>query len=396
MFDQIRRCGPPGTLRQSIAAAQLSLALLLSTPLFAADLVPLPSQPEGVAWPTGAWPEGTLPQDLDRKSFDENVERLFETKGRGGYSDTRALLVVQAGRLVYERYAEGFDQESLFQSWSMAKSITNAFAGVLVGKGRLDVNARAPVPEWSNSGDSRRDLRLLHLLQMRSGLKNDDGFGMKDMSRAFISRLVFGEGALSPAAYAANVPLEYPIGEHWAYSSGTSMIIARLCGEEVGGGSVGTRDFLREELFGPIGMRSAQPEFAKSGEFMGGVFFHARARDWARFGYLYLRDGVWNGRRILPAGWVDFSRTANPASNNRTHGAHFWLNGDPISEGGQWKPLPGGPNSAFMAEGAEFQMVAIVPEKDLVAVRLGTSQGASFVELKAPFGPMISAFPDRP
>lgn len=197
---------------------------------------------------------------------------------------------------------------------------------------------------------------------------------------------------MMPAAYAANVGLAHPIGEQWAYSTGTSILIAKLCGDVIGGGPEGTRDFLRAEIFGPLGMKSAQPEFAPSGEFLGGAFVHATARDWARFGYLYLRDGVWDGKRILPKGWVDFTRTANPATNNRIHGAHFWVNGEPPDKG-QWKPLPGGPPEVFMAEGASFQVVAMDPTRDLVAVRLGMDQGKSFIELKKPFGPMIAAFP---
>lgn len=143
-------------------------------------------------------------------------------------------------------------------------------------------------------------------------------------------------------------------------------------------------------------MQSAQPEFANSGEFLGRAFVHATARDWARFGYLYSRGGVWDGRRILPEGWVDFSRTPNPAENNRVYGAQFWINADPIEQSSQWKPLPGAPTSVFLAEGAGFQMVAISPTKDLVAVRLGLDQGTPYPEIKEPFGPLISAFPDRP
>ena len=316
--------------------------------------------------------------------------------GRGGYADTRALLVVQGGRIVFERYADGFGQGDRFQSWSMAKSVTNALTGVLVRQGRLELDGPAPVPEWRGEGDPRGAITLEHLLQMRSGLDNADGFGMEEgLTFAFISRRLFGEGSRSPAAYAANVPLKSPVGTRWAYSTGGSFLIARICGEAIGRGAVGTRDFLQRELFHPIGMSSAQPEFAKSGEFLGGAFFHATARDWARFGYLYLRDGIWDGRRILPEGWVDFTRTASPAENNRVHGAHFWLNADPV-EGEQWKPLPGAPSTLFMAEGASFQVVAIVPTKDLVAVRLGLAESTPFPEIKAPMGPMIAAFPDRP
>jgi CubicO group peptidase (beta-lactamase class C family) len=171
------------------------------------------------------------------------------------------------------------------------------------------------------------------------------------------------------------------------------MLIARICGDRIGGGAVGTRDFLRRELFDAIGMRSAQPEFSPGGEFLGGAFVHATARDWARFGYLYLRDGVWDGARVLPEAWVDFTRTPSPARNNLVHGAHFWLNLDPPQ--GQWKPLPGGPASVFLAEGASFQAVAMDPVRDLVAVRLGLDQGVPFPEVKEPFGPLIAAFAER-
>jgi CubicO group peptidase (beta-lactamase class C family) len=225
---------------------------------------------------------------------------------------------------------------------------------------------------------------------MRSGLGNGDGFGDGEIVDAFISRLIFGEGSTSPAAYAASVPLVAPIGTHWAYSTGSSVLVASICGRIVGGGAEGTRDFLREQLFLPIGMRSAQPEFAASGEFVGGAFMHANARDWARFGYLYLRDGVWDGRRILPEGWVDYSRTPNAANNNATYGAHFWLNRE-LTEG-QWPVLPGAPVSTFVAEGAYFQMVAIVPSLDLVAVRLGETQNSSFAEMKQAFGALVSTF----
>lgn len=372
-------------------------ALLLSTAGagVAAELARLPTQPAGVAWPTNQWSQAELPTDLDRKAFDASVEELFASKGRGGFADTRALLVVERGRIVFERYADGFGPDSRFQSWSMAKSVTNALVGILANQGRVELDAPAAVPAWRGPGDPRNAITLRHMLQMRTGLGNSDGFGEGggaiDM---FISRMLFGDGSLAPAAYAANVELVHPIGERWAYSTGTSILLAKLCGDLIGGGAVETRDFLRRELFDRLGMRSAQPEFARSGEFIGGAFFHATARDWARFGYLYLRDGIWDGERILPEDWVDFSRTPNPAKNNRIHGAHFWVNEEPPEEG-QWKPLPGGPASVFLAEGASFQAVAMDPTRDLVAVRLGIDQGKSFPEIKEPFGPMIAAFPER-
>jgi len=354
----------------------------------------LPAHPAGLEWPTRAWPRGELPVGLDRRAFDAQVERLFAGRSRSGIPDTRALIVVHDGRVVFERYAEGFDASSRFQSWSMAKSVTNAFVGILKRQGRIDLDEPAPIARWQAAGDPRREIRLRHLLEMRSGLDNGDGFGRGDLSRAFVSRLLFGEGSRAPADYAAAVELIHPIGTRWAYSTGSSILLASIAGEIVGGGAQGTRDFLRQELFEPIGMRSAQPEFALSGEFVGGAYVHAIARDWARFGYLYLRDGVWDGRRILPEGWVDYSRTPNPARNNGVYGAHFWVNARPKDES-QFEVLPGGPPTAFAAEGSGFQMVVIAPSRALVAVRLGLDQATPYPEIKQPLGPLVSAFPER-
>ena len=385
-------------LGRHVGAAPIGLGLIsiacflaLALPAGAGELVPLHAHPPGLAWPTGSWPSGKLPSGLDTAAFERSIDELFAPRGRGGFADTRALLVVRHGRIVYERYAEGFGPESRFQSWSMAKSVTNALVARLVARGRLLRAEPAPVEAWQSGDDPRREITLEQLLQMRSGLGNGDGFGSGDIINAFVSQLLFGEGSTAPGAYAANVPLEHPIGRHWEYSTGGSIILARICADAIGGGPEGMRDFLRDELFLPIGMRSAQPEFAKSGEFIGGAFVHATARDWARFGYLYLRDGVWDGQRLLPEGWVDFSRTASPAENNSVHGAHFWVNHTPHGE--QWPLLPGAPESTFAADGAYFQMVAIVPTKDLVAVRLGETQSTPYPAVKEIFGRTVASFP---
>jgi CubicO group peptidase (beta-lactamase class C family) len=380
----------------SLATVVASLCLALHAGASeAAERVALPAQPEGVPWPTEHWPKGALPGGLDRAAFDRQVEALFAERGRGGFTNTRALLLVQGGRLVYERYADGFGPESRFQSWSMAKSVTNALAGLVVGQGFLELDAPIRLPAWQAEGDARAAISLRHLLQMRSGLANADGFGSGDLRESFVAQLMFGQGSRAPADFAAEVPLAHPVGEHWAYSTGTSMLVAAVCGRAIGGGAAETRAFLARHLFDPIGMKSALPEFAASGEFAGGAFMHATARDWARFGTLYLRDGVWDGRRILPEGWVDFTRTPAPAKNNRVYGAHFWLNAPPgeasaADSGGQWAVLPGAPHSTFAAEGAYFQMVAVVPSLDLVAVRLGELEGEEFPEVKERFGALIA------
>ena len=170
--------------------------------------------------------------------------------------------------------------------------------------------------------------------------------------------------------------------------------MAAVVQRAVGGSREDMLRFMRGELLGPLGMRSAVAEFDAAGTFMGGGFFWASARDWARFGYLYLRDGVWDGRRILPEGWVDYTRTPAPAPNNATHTAHFWVNRAPV--GDQWRLLPRGPVSAFSASGAHGQWVLLVPTHDLVVVRLGEMQSSSWEEVKEPLARVIEAFPPLP
>src|SRR5262245_5103496 len=211
---------------------------------------------------------------------------------------------------------------------------------------------------------------------MTSGLDNADGGQDAD---AFVSRLLFGPGSRDVFAYASNVAAVHAPDTHWAYSTGTSVIVAGIVGRTVGGGPDGMLAFMRRELFEPIGVRSAVPEFDAAGTFLGGAWVWATARDWARLGLLYLRDGVWDGRRVLPEGWVDYSRTPAPAANNGVYGAHLWLNLEPKAD--QFSPLPGGPRSAFCMLGNGGQMVVAVPTRDLVVVRLGETHAMTFLDV---------------
>jgi len=369
--------------------AAVSLAgLLLAIAVRAAELVPLPPQPAGVPYPTERWPEAAPGAGVDAGRLAAAFNSAFAAMGRGGVPDTRALVAVHHGAIVAERYAPGFGPQSRFQSWSMAKSITQALIGILVREGRLDVNARVPVEAWHAPGDPRAELTFDQLLHMSSGLANADG-GLG--TETFVARLLFGEGSRDVFAYASEVPLIHPPGAYWDYSTGTSMILAGVVGRTVGGGREGMLAFMRGKLFGPLGMRSAVPEFDAAGTFLGGAFVWANARDWARFGLLFLRDGVWDGARVLPAGWVDYARTPAPAQNNGAYGAQLWLNLEP--KGQQFKPLPGGPASAISVNGNDGQMVVIVPTHDLVVVRLGAMQASTWPSVTGDVAAAVAAFP---
>jgi CubicO group peptidase (beta-lactamase class C family) len=377
------------TLRPVVIGRTLAgvlLAALLCGP--ARGGTPLPPQPSDVPWPTASWPQGS--SDLaDPAAFARAQERLFAPVGRGGLPDTRALLIVQGGRLVLERYAEGFGPESRFRSWSMAKSVTQALAGILVREGRLALDAPAPVPAWRADGDPRGALTLRHLLTMTSGLDNADGGEGPD---SFVARLLFGDLSSDTAQSAEQVALVHEPGTFWAYSTGTSQIVAAIVAGQIGGGREGFRDFALRELATPLGAGSLLVEFDAAGTPLGGAFAFLSARDWARLGLLYLRDGMWDGTRILPAGWVDFSRGVTALPTNGVYGAHFWVNGEPAAD--QFRPLRAGLD-AFEMSGNAGQFVVIVPDRDLVVVRLGEMQRFTWEQLGDALSELIGAFPQR-
>jgi CubicO group peptidase (beta-lactamase class C family) len=317
----------------------------------------LPSQPAGVAWPTQAWPEGA-PQ-ADMAGLEALVAEAFGPSRSPDLGETGALVVIQGGRLVLERYGEGFGPDQTYKSWSMAKSITQALVGILTLDGKIDVHARADVPEWAAPGDPRGAITLDALLRMSSGLAFVEDYRPDQPSD--VVEMLFGRGKADTAHFAADMPLIHPPGGFWDYSSGTTNIISRCASRAAGAFGAEFEAFMRARLFDPIGMRTATPKFDDTGVFIGSSFCFCSARDFARFGLLYLRDGVWDGRRILPEGWVDYARTATvrQPSEDQPYGAQWWLD-------------IAGPGS-FSAQGYEGQFIVVVPDLDLVVVRNGTT-----------------------
>ncbi|HZM29588.1 MAG TPA: serine hydrolase [Acidimicrobiales bacterium] len=327
------------------------------------ELVPLPPQPDGVPWPTDEWPRGEAPPGLDPL-----LDDLVGDTDR--YGTTHAVAVVQGGRLLAERYGgelEHWDRpfepvvaSTRLLSWSMAKSILHAVVGMLVAEGRLDLDAPAPVPGWDDMADPRSAITLEHLLTMQDGLDFNEVYEVDTVSH--VVEMLFGEGQFDMAAYAAARPAIHPPGTVFNYSSGTSNIVSGIVARELGPGDP-YRRFLDERLFGPLGMRSADPRFDEAGTFQGSSFVYATAQDYLRFGLLYLRDGVWEGRRILPEGWVDHARRIRSydEAEDRWYGAHWWAVGDDLG--------------TFWASGYEGQSIMVCPPLDLLAVRLGRSTG---------------------
>ncbi len=327
------------------------------------ELVPLPEQPEDVPWPTSDWPVAE-PPDVIRGELDRLLDATFSEPQPPTTVQTNDMLIVHRGRVVAERYADGFGPDDPQPSWSAAKSILQAAVGIVVREGRLDVSLPADVPEWREPGDPRAAITLDSLLHMTPGLRFEEDYIDEQVSD--VIKMLFRPGTDDTAAFAAGFPLDHEPDIVSNYSSGTTNIVSAIVKRIVGPGDQ-YEAFLRRELFDPIGMTTAEPKFDASGTWIASSFCFATPRDFARFGLLYLRDGVWDGRRILPEGWVDYARTPAPAQptddSDRGYGAHWWLLNDDD-------------HGSFFASGYVGQMIMCVPALDLVIVRNGNTPAA--------------------
>jgi CubicO group peptidase (beta-lactamase class C family) len=335
---------------------------------------PLPAQPRGTPWPTKDWPTGDLPKTLDRLAFDRLMDRGF-----ADFGETHAVVIVQAGRLIHERYGPQHGPDATCMSWSMAKSVTQALVGLVVGDGKLDIRDPADVPEWSAPMEPRRAISTDELLRMSSGLEFAEVYEPDKPSDTI--EMLWGSGKDDVAHYAAGKPLIYDPDSFWSYSSGTTNIISRALSRTLDAYGPDFHAFMRARLFEPLGMLSPVPKFDAAGTFIGSSFCFATARDFARFGLLYLRDGVWEGRQLLPDYWADYARIPTWQQDGvieGPYGAHWWLG-------------LGGPGS-FSANGHEGQYTLVVPNLDMVVVRHGKTPTPLRDGLKAWLGELVSLF----
>lgn len=340
-------------------------------------LAPLPTQPSAAAWPTAAFETAALDPGVDSERLGRAATALFAPDSSPPSGETLALVVVHRGRLVLERYGRDLGPDSTLPSWSMAKSILHAAVGVLVREGRIDPTAPVDLPPWRARHDPRRAITLDHLLRMESGLAFREVYENREGSD--VIEMLFGRGKDDVAAFAAGFPLAHPPGTHHSYSSGDSNLVAWVVKRILGPGEA-TRTFLEKEIFERIGMRSAKPRFDTSGTFIGSSFVFANARDFARFGLLYLRGGVWEGERLVPAEWISYARTpthVRPCPGD--YGAHWWLSLDGTG--------------TFSANGFQGQYIVCSPERDVVVVRLGISQPEHRLGVVTGLAEIVRSFP---
>jgi CubicO group peptidase (beta-lactamase class C family) len=322
-------------------------------------LMPSPASAGASARAVQPWPtskgSAALERAVDAAFLDPTPRRLRRT---------RAVLVALDGRILAERYAAGFSEATRFQGWSMTKSVLGALAGVLVGEGRLSLNDRALLPGWTEP-DPRAAVTVEDLLRMRSGLAFSEQYA--DLSSDVIEML-FNQP--DTAGYAASRPLVAAPGTSWSYSSGTTNILSAVLRRRLPESEY--LSWPRRVLFEPLGMTSALMETDASGTFVASSFMLATTRDWARFGQLFLQDGVWQGTRLLPDGWVRYCTTPTPQSPDGIYGAHWWLGLQPEIGGGT-AAAARLPRDAFFAVGHEGQTLTVIPSRRLVVARLGLS-----------------------
>ena len=298
------------------------------------------------------------------------LDRAFAEPAQPPYRRTRAVVVMKSGRVIAERYADGIGPETPLLGFSMTKSVISALTGVLVRQGRLKLDGPAPVAAWKDPDDPRHAITVDQLLRHTAGLALGSSL-QASLGSAFepVNRMKFVESDM--AAYAESIPLATAPGTAWNYHDGNMLILSHLIRNAAGGNPADALAFARRELFDPLGMRHVTLQLDGAGTIEGSSEMLASARDWARFGQLYLNDGVAGGRRILPKGWVNYSATATPNAWAGI-GAGFWTNqGD--SFGATFRVTHGWPRDALFAKGTIGQYVIVIPSEQLVIVRMGRS-----------------------
>lgn len=300
--------------------------------------------------------QNTLRQDsvfnnIEYKKLELAVNQMFGTR-----DSTRAVLVLHKGKIVAEKYKEGFDKETKLLGWSMTKSIANNLVGILVKQGKLSVDKQSLLPEWT---DERSSINLEHLLHMSTDLNWNEEYGyLSD-----VTRMLYLQDNTS--SYALDKDVRVQIGTSFIYSSGTTNIISKII-KNCFPDENSYLKFPHEALFHKLGINAVM-ELDADNQYIMSSYTYMTARDWAKLGQFWLQKGNWKGEQILPANWIEYS-TAAGGGINSFYGAHFWLN----TYSGLY---PNVPNDMYAARGFQGQHIAVIPSKETVIVRFGVDEG---------------------
>jgi CubicO group peptidase (beta-lactamase class C family) len=321
-----------------------------ATPLGSASGQASAASPASAAAPL--WPDG------DAVETRADLDRMLEDKAIAG-PGIRAIVVVDHGRIIAERYGSGVDVNTPLLGWSMTKTVIAGLVGTLIRQGKLTLDQSAGWP----SGDGRDKIRIADLLDMSSGLRFNESYG----TVSDVTRMLYLEPDM--ARFARDQPLEHPAGTFWSYSSGTANILSRIVEDTAG---LPGSTYAREALFDPLGMKSAVIETDEHGTMVGSSYMYATAHDWARYGQLLLQGGVWNGQQVLPPGYVDMMATPVAASRGEYgHGLVWMWATDPVQPGKSPDAAYGIPPDTFWLVGHDGQSMAIMRSRQMVILRMG-------------------------
>jgi CubicO group peptidase (beta-lactamase class C family) len=307
----------------------------------------------------------------DNAQLSEALDHAFAESASGPRRFTKAVVVLHRGRIVGERYAPGVTPATPLLGYSMTKSVTNALLGILVRDGKLDMKKPATIAEWSATEDPRRAITPDQLLRMVSGISC--GQSLKTgFTTLFDADTQMEFDMADQSAFAASAGLRAKPGTEWRYTNCNFVLLSRMIRDAAGGDANSARSFIQRELFAPLGFEHATLEYDSAGVPLGTIHLWAGARDWARFGLLYLRDGVTEGgQRLLPEGWVGYSAELTPQSADEYgYGAGFWTQRG-NSAAARRRIAAGFPADSFMAIGSQGQYTIVIPSHDLVIVKIG-------------------------
>ena len=318
-------------------------------------------------WPTVNWPEKTLSSvGFDAEKFKAFEEYIFGKPGSP--TPTESVVIIKNGCLVYERYARGFNASMKHVAWSMSKSFSSALIGIAEQDGYVsrDEYVKTYLPYFNKSGQEK--IRVRDVLHMRSGLDWSESYSNFNSN---VVNMLYKDGFNNFGKYVATIPAKYEPGSRFNYSTGDTMILTSILKAKLPPEK--SDSYPWTALFDKIGMNGATWERDLSDAFAGGTSVYATPRDFAKFGYLFLNEGMWNGEQIVPKEWKEWS-TSLPENNGNTslsnYGAQWWLN-IPIEQKEQSKPYGAVSEDAFMAIGFHGQLILIIPSLDMVVVRTG-------------------------
>ncbi len=335
-------------------------------------------------WPTRGWrvkrPEDVGMSPAKLKAMNEYAfTRVGPEAERTGIR-TDGLVIIKNGYLVFEKYAGGFDKDRVHLTWSVSKSFTNALYGIAVKEGRLKVGDPAYKYYKALDRGEHRKITIDHLLRMSSGLYSNETYEASPL-KSTVNAMLFTTGHKDMAAYAASQDFEAAPGEKWEYASPTPNLLMAMLKSVMNAAEY--ERYPWDRLFGVIGMGNAVWERDAAGTFVGSSYVYATPRDMAKFGYLFLNDGMWEGRRVLPEGWVRYSTTLAPAyleteldaedRGDANYGALWWLNMG-VPEKGLPPVYPDAPRDMFMATGHWSQMIYVIPSLDMVIAYTGDTR----------------------